>query len=185
MPSASRGETLAVDGGHLFYETRGRGETVVLVHGGFGDHRMWNAQWEALSRDFRVARYDHRGFGRSSAPAKPYSAVEDLRRLLDHLGASTAHIVGNSMGGTVAIDFTLVHPGRVSRLVIVASGASGFPVPPEAVADTNKVLETARKQGTKEAAALWLENPMVAVAAGTPRPAISSDRWSWTTTPSS
>ncbi len=168
MPVVSRGETLAVDGGHLFYETRGRGPTVVLVHGGFGDHRMWNAQWEPLSRDFRVVRYDHRGFGRSSTPAKPYSAVADLLRLLDHLGARTAHLVGNSMGGTVAIDFTLVHPGRVSRLVVVASGASGFPIPPEAVAETNKVFETARKQGTKAAAELWLENPMVAVASQDP-----------------
>ena len=125
---------------------------------------MWNAQWEALSTDFRVVRYDHRGFGRSSRPAKAYSPVDDLVRLLDHVGARSAHVVGNSMGGTLAVDFALVHPGRVERLVVVASGANGFPVPAEAVAKMNEVFEVAQAKGTKAAAALWLTNPMVAVA---------------------
>jgi pimeloyl-ACP methyl ester carboxylesterase len=129
---------------------------------------MWNAQWDALGDDFRVVRYDHRGFGRSSKPAKAYSPAGDLLGLLDHLGARTAHLVGNSMGGTLAIDFTLVHPGRVDRLVVVASGANGFPVPPEGVPEDTPVFEVARKQGTKAAAELWLTDPMVAVASRDP-----------------
>jgi pimeloyl-ACP methyl ester carboxylesterase len=164
----ARGDTVAVDGGHLYYEVRGRGPTVVLIHGGFGDHRMWNAQFEALARDFRVVRYDHRGFGRSSRPEKAYSPVADLLALLDRLEAKTAHLVGNSMGGTLAIDFVLLHPDRVGRLVVVASGANGFPIPPEALEKTLEVFRTAKEKGTKPAAELWLQHPMVAVTSRDP-----------------
>jgi pimeloyl-ACP methyl ester carboxylesterase len=158
-----RAETLAVDGGSLYYDVTGRGPAVVLVHGGFGDHRMWNAQWEALGRDFRVVRYDHRGFGRSTRPGKAYSAVSDLVALMDHLGIQTASLVGNSMGGTLAIDFTLRHPARVERLVVVASGADGFPIPPDTPDEIGAVVATARKDGTRAAAERWLTNPMVKV----------------------
>jgi 3-oxoadipate enol-lactonase len=158
-----RGEMLDVEGGRLYYEVKGRGPTAVLIHGGFGDHRMWNAQWEALSREFRVVRYDHRGFGRSSRPEKAYSSAADLLALVDRVGARTAALVGNSMGGTLAIDFTLLHPERVDRLVVVASGADGFPIPPEATDEMRAVFETAKKEGTQAAAERWLKHPMVKV----------------------
>jgi pimeloyl-ACP methyl ester carboxylesterase len=161
---------LDVEGGRLYYEVKGRGPIVVLIHGGFGDRRMWDAQWEVLARDFRVVRYDHRGFGRSSRPEKPYSAVADLLALMDHLGARSASLVGNSMGGTLAIDFTLRHPERVERLVVVASGADGFPIPPDTPDELGAVVAIARTEGPQAAAERWLANPMVKVtsrAAGT------------------
>ena len=166
--TAARADTLDVAGGRLYYEVRGNGPTVVLIHGGFGDHRMWDGQLGALARDFRVVRYDHRGFGRSSRPEKAYSPVADLLLLLDRLDAKTAHLVGNSMGGTLAIDFAILHPERVGRLVVVASGASGFPIPPEALVKTREVFRVAKEKGTKPAAELWLEHPMVAVASRQP-----------------
>jgi pimeloyl-ACP methyl ester carboxylesterase len=142
-----RAEMLDVEDGRLYYEVKGRGPTVVLIHGGFGDDRMWNEQWDALARDYRVVRYDHRGFGRSSRPDKAYSAVADLVRLLDELGAKTASLVGNSMGGTMAINFVLQHPERVDRLVVVASGADGFPIPPGTTDEIQAVFATAKKDG--------------------------------------
>jgi pimeloyl-ACP methyl ester carboxylesterase len=65
--SAARVEsgTLPVAGGGLYYEVAGSGDPVVLIHGGFGDRRMWDDQFDVLARDYRVLRYDHRGFGRS------------------------------------------------------------------------------------------------------------------------
>jgi pimeloyl-ACP methyl ester carboxylesterase len=158
-----RAEMLDVEDGRLYYEVKGRGPTVVLIHGGFGDDRMWNEQWDALARDYRVVRYDHRGFGRSSRPDKAYSAVADLVRLLDELGAKTASLVGNSMGGTMAINFVLQHPERVDRLVVVASGADGFPIPPGTTDEIQAVFATAKKDGTQAAAERWLKNPMVKV----------------------
>ena len=90
------------DGGCLRYSTAGTGEPVVLLHGFGLDASMWDPQWPVLQREFRVIRYDLRGFGGSSLPDGAYSHSEDLRGLLDHLGARPAHVIGLSMGGRMA-----------------------------------------------------------------------------------
>jgi pimeloyl-ACP methyl ester carboxylesterase len=159
---------VAVDGGSLYYETLGKGAPVILIHGGFGDRRMWDAQFEPLSQAFRVIRYDHRGFGKSSAPEKSYSPVTDLVALMDHLQLKRANVVGNSMGGTLALDFALLQPDRTGAVVVVASTAGGYPVPEEDIKTVNEVLTIARDRGTAAALPLWLQHPMVMVAAKHP-----------------
>lgn len=154
---------LAVDDGRLYYEVAGDGDPVVFVHGGFGDRRMWDHTFAALAGRFRVVRYDHRGFGRSPAPQAPYSAAGDLLRLLDHLRLGPVHLVGNSMGGTLAIDFALLHPDRVRTLTVVSAGPGGFAVTESDAAGVIAVFEAARREGPPAAAALWLEHPMVHV----------------------
>ena len=125
---------VAVDGGTLYYEARGSGPAVVLLHGGGLDLGMWDPQVEPLARSFRVIRYDARGHGRSTARMGPYSTLEDLRRLLDHLGVARAHLVGLSMGAGVALDFAINHPERVSKLALVSTSGPppGVPIPPGA-----------------------------------------------------
>jgi pimeloyl-ACP methyl ester carboxylesterase len=156
--------SVAVDGGSVYYETLGKGAPVILIHGGFGDRRMWDAQMEPLSQAFRVIRYDHRGFGKSSAPAKPYSPVADLVALMNHLQLKRANLVGNSMGGTLALDFALLQPDLTGAVVVVASTAGGYPVPEEDIKQVNEVLGIAKDKGTSAAIPLWLQHPMVAVA---------------------
>ena len=68
----------------LFYETSGKGEAIVFLHGGKMDRRMWDAQFEIFAKDYQVVRYDLRGFVKSRSPLKPSSPVKDLRALLDH-----------------------------------------------------------------------------------------------------
>jgi pimeloyl-ACP methyl ester carboxylesterase len=160
--------TVAVDGGSLYYETLGKGAPVILIHGGFGDRRMWDAQFEPLSQAFRVVRYDHRGFGKSSAPDKAYSPVADLAALMDHLQLKRANLVGNSMGGTLALDFALLQPDRTGAVVVVASTAGGYPTPEEDVKKIGEVMRTARERGTAAAVPLWLQHPMVNVASQHP-----------------
>lgn len=123
---------VAVEGGTLYYEARGSGPPVVLLHAGGMDHTMWDPQAAPLARAFRVVRYDARGHGRSTAPMGPFSTVEDLRLLLDHLGVQRTHLVGISMGAGVAFGFARTHPERVSRLVLVSTSAPppGAPRPP-------------------------------------------------------
>ncbi len=157
--------SVAVDGGSLYYETLGKGAPVILIHGGFGDRRMWDAQFEPLSQAFRVVRYDHRGFGKSSPPDKPYSPVADLVALMDHLQLKRANLVGNSMGGTLALDFALLQPDRTGAVVVIASTAGGYPVPEEDVKKVDDVMRAARDQGPGPAVTLWLRHPMVKVAA--------------------
>jgi 3-oxoadipate enol-lactonase len=95
------------------------------VHAGVGDRRLWDGQMDAFAVAHRVVRLDLRGFGESSLPGGPFSYVEDLRVLLDHLGIERAAVVGNSFGGRVALDLALAHPARTTALVLVASALSG------------------------------------------------------------
>ncbi len=155
--------TLPVAGGELYYEVAGSGEPVVLIHGGFGDRRMWDDQFEALARDYRVLRYDHRGFGRSPAPDTTYSPVRDLVALLDREEMDRAHIVGNSLGGALAVTFAILHPERVRSLTVVASGADGFRYPESDIEAITEVIALMRGGKKEEALAKWLANPMLSV----------------------
>jgi pimeloyl-ACP methyl ester carboxylesterase len=130
---------------------------------------MWDAQFREFSPRYRVVRYDHRGFGKSKAPQAAYSPTGDLLKLLDHLSINKAHLIGNSMGGTLALDFALKHPDRVSSLVVVASGARGYPhYPQEDIDRVVAVFRAAQEKGVKAAAGLWLAHPMVAVSSKKP-----------------
>lgn len=152
----------------IYYEAQGRGEPVVLIHGGFGDRRMWDDQFDVLAREFRVVRYDHRGFGRSTPPDSAYSAADDIEQLLDHLGMDSAHVVGNSLGGSLAIAFALKHPDRVRSLTVVAAAADGYTYPQADIDSIMAVIETIRAGRAEEGLARWLANPMVAVASTDP-----------------
>jgi pimeloyl-ACP methyl ester carboxylesterase len=159
---------LRLKDGSIYYETLGKGAALVLIHGGYGDRRMWDGQFQALANDFRVIRYDHRGFGRSTAPRQNYSPVKDLLRLFDSLKVKRAHLVGNSLGGSLAIDFTLKHPERVASLVVVASGPNGVQPPQEAIDRIVAVFKAAETQGPEKAAEMWLAHPMVAISSAKP-----------------
>lgn len=159
------------DGGSVYYEIAGKGEPVIFLHGGFGDRRMWDSQFKAFSAKYRVIRYDQRGFGKSPAPSAAYSPVADLEYLLDHFKIDKAHLVGNSMGGTLAIDFALLKPSRVASISVVASGPAGVEFPKESMDLMMAVFKTAEQKGLQEAADMWIQNPMVAVASKDPRTA--------------
>ena len=86
----------------LYAEVAGQGSTVVLVHAGICDSRMWEPQWDALRAAYWTVRYDLRGFGRSPLPPQPYSHGRELIALLEQLGIQQATLVGASLGGRVA-----------------------------------------------------------------------------------
>ncbi|MFI8400484.1 alpha/beta fold hydrolase [Streptomyces sp. NPDC085463] len=111
----------------LFHDLAGTGpSTVVLLHSGVCDRRMWDAQFSALAEaGHRVVRCDLRGFGETPIDA-PHTHAEDVRDLLDHLGADRAAVVGSSFGGEVALEFAARHPGRVSALALLGSGMPGM-----------------------------------------------------------
>lgn len=115
-----------VDGARLYYEQAGSGTPVVMIHGGFLDHHMWDGQFTLVADRYRAIRYDVRAHGQSSSDSVPFADHEDLRHLLDTLAVPRAVIVGLSMGGKIAIDFALADPDRVAALVLVGSGLSGF-----------------------------------------------------------
>jgi 3-oxoadipate enol-lactonase len=110
----------------LYFETAGNGPALVFIHAGVSDSRMWDPQFDAFAARFQVVRYDHRGFGKSAMPEGPYALRDDLLAVLRHLGIARATLVGCSMGGATAIDFTLEHPEMVTALVLVGSGVTGL-----------------------------------------------------------
>ena len=99
----------------------------MLLHATVGDRRLWDEQMDAFAEWFRVVRYDARGFGDSPLPGGPFSFVDDLGGLLDHLGLERAALVGNSLGARTALEHTLVHPERTSALVLVGAPPMGAP----------------------------------------------------------
>ena len=116
---------VTLNGARIHYERSGSGYPVLFIHAGIADSRMWEPQATAFAERFDMTRPDLRGFGDTELPPVPYSGVADLIALLDHLEVDRAHIVGCSMGGTLAIDLALEDPKRVSRLVLIAAGISG------------------------------------------------------------
>src|SRR5512147_367629 len=110
----------------LYYEIAGEGHPLVLIHGGLVNSGLWDDQFEVFARQYRTLRYDVRGFGKSLAPTAYFSNHGDLRDLLDFLGFRRACVLGLSMGGSIAIDFTLTYPDRAAALLPVASGLSGY-----------------------------------------------------------
>jgi 3-oxoadipate enol-lactonase len=117
---------IEVDGGQLYYEVAGEGETIILVHDGLLHRETWNLQFEDLAQDHRVIRYDRRGYGRSPAPEAPFSPVEDLDAVFRQLGVKKAMLIGMSAGGRLSIDYTLAWPAKVTALVLVGPVVSGM-----------------------------------------------------------
>jgi 3-oxoadipate enol-lactonase len=90
------------------------------------DHTMWAPQLDALSARFRVVRYDMRGHGSTESPPGPYTIADlggDLVALLDELGIGRANLAGLSLGGMVSMWVAAHAPGRVDRLMPLATSA--------------------------------------------------------------
>ncbi len=120
---------MRVDEVEIGYDEAGSGPPVVLVHGGLVDRRLWDHQFDALSRRFRVIRYDWRGYGRSGDAEGACAHHEDLLGLMTALDVPAAALVGNSFGGAYAVDAALTAPDRVTALVLISAGLSGHDWP--------------------------------------------------------
>lgn len=120
--TASMRRTDVVPGApRIAYDIAGSGELVVFLHGIGGNRSNWTAQIERLADEFQAVAWDARGYGASDDYEGPLDFRDfsrDLLRLLDHLGAARAHIVGLSMGGQIALDFYDLYPRRVASLVL-------------------------------------------------------------------
>ena len=134
-----------VFGQKIHYVEAGSGPTVILLHGLGGDVSNWAATVPALAKNFHVFVPDQIGFGDSSKPMIDYrvaTLVDFLDGFCKKLGINKAAVVGNSLGGWTAMAFTLAHPDKVERMVLVDSAGyslsrSGQPVPPDVLRGLN------------------------------------------------
>ncbi len=120
--------SITLNGHEIAYRDQGRGDTVLLVHGMAGSSRTWRDVVPSLAEHHRVLAPDLVGHGRSEKPPGDYSLgafANLLRDLLDALGIDQVTIVGQSLGGGIAMQFAYQFPDRVDRLVLVSSGGLG------------------------------------------------------------
>jgi pimeloyl-ACP methyl ester carboxylesterase len=152
-----------VNGVKLYYEVEGQGPALVLVHEFAGSTRSWAPQVAAFRGRYRVLTYNCRGYPPSTVPGDPgaYSqdlSVEDLRRLLEHLRMEEVFLLGFSMGGGIALNFAIRHPGGVRALVLVGTG-SGSEDRSKFAAEFGAVADRLEREGAAAVADEYLRGP--------------------------
>jgi len=122
MPSLTLPDT------HLVFETAGAGTPIVFIQGIGVAGSGWAPQVEAFRKRFQCLTFDNRGLGKS-VPCTGVITIEsmaaDVLALMDHLGWSSAHVVGHSMGGVIAQQIALDAPHRVRSLSLLCTFARG------------------------------------------------------------
>jgi pimeloyl-ACP methyl ester carboxylesterase len=157
-----------VNGTNLYYEVMGKGFPLVLISGGgVLDRRCWDEQFETFAKDYQVIRYDVRGIGRSARPSEPFSHSDDLYELLTLFAIKRAHLVALSVGGAIAIDFTLEHPEMVDRLVLAAAGTSDDSKAAANVQGLSMLSTLTKKEGLERMIVMTLDSPFVVSKANT------------------
>jgi pimeloyl-ACP methyl ester carboxylesterase len=123
-------KTTTSNGVLIHYRCVGEGKDIILIHGLAANYGFWHIDTLLpLARKYRVTIYDLRGHGYSGMPASGYTPVdmaEDLNHLLNHLNIPQAHLIGHSMGGVIALQYTLLYPERVWSLTIADSRLRAF-----------------------------------------------------------
>lgn len=110
----------------VYYERRGKGEPLLLLHAGLQDHTMWNKQVNALSADFDVITIDLPYHGNTTGNDTTLLAQDVVKIVLDSLHVSKAAVAGLSMGASVAEDFVIAYPDRVSKAIFISAGVNGY-----------------------------------------------------------
>jgi pimeloyl-ACP methyl ester carboxylesterase len=121
QPAAADGRVRSADGVEIVYTVRGSGLTaLVLIHGGLANRRFWAPQVATLSAIYRVVALDLGGHGESGRERKAWTIpafAEDVRAVVDALGLKRVVLVGNSLGGAVALDAAALLRGRAIGVV--------------------------------------------------------------------
>jgi pimeloyl-ACP methyl ester carboxylesterase len=159
---------IVVPGGRLRADEAGSGPPIVLLHAGVADMASWDVVVPLLvAAEYRVVRYDGRGFGGSVSDDVPYSNRADLLAVLDALDIERAALVGNSRGGHIAFDTAIEFPERIVAVVGVGAGLGGFDHPPSGVErplfEEYERIESSDMPDAEAAAALavriWVDGP--------------------------
>jgi pimeloyl-ACP methyl ester carboxylesterase len=124
VPHSESSRFAEIDGVRIHYQEKGVGTPLVLLHGFTSSTYSWKDVFEPLSRNFRIIAVDLKGFGFSGKPEGDYTRRAQsqlVAHLLNHLGIEKAWLVGNSMGGEIALNVALANPQLVAGLILIDS----------------------------------------------------------------
>ena len=136
LPKAEESGFAPVNGIKIWYATFGKGEPVILLHGGLANSNYWGHQVPALAERYRVIVMDSRGHGRSTRDERPYGyelMATDVIGLMDFLKIPKAAVVGWSDGAILGLEIALRHRARLSKLYAFAANSD-----PSGVKDVDK-----------------------------------------------
>jgi pimeloyl-ACP methyl ester carboxylesterase len=126
-----------VNGLHMYYETHGEGEPVVLLHGAYMSADQMKPVTDMLAKNRQVIVPEAQGHARTADIDRPitYEAMaDDVAALMDHLNIPAADVVGYSMGASTALQVAIRHPEKVKRMVSASGGYKMTGMYPEVVA---------------------------------------------------
>ena len=125
----SASKFMLLEGHRIHYRDEGKGEVIVLLHGTASSLHTWDKWVQVLSKEYRVIRMDLPGFGLTGPDkADRYEVVDDinfLNKFLAQLNIKKMHLVGSSLGGRIAWEYSLLHAGQVESLSLM--NALGYP----------------------------------------------------------
>jgi pimeloyl-ACP methyl ester carboxylesterase len=144
---------IMANGISMNYELIGTGKCLTLIHGSGDNLNAWYNQVPVFSQHYRVMTYDVRGHGQTELPEGELTVglwVNDLYAILKALKISKTFLLGHSMGGAIALQFTLTHPEIVKALVLSNSGGAAHPSEEDLrymEARRQAQIETIKKEG--------------------------------------
>jgi pimeloyl-ACP methyl ester carboxylesterase len=136
------GQYAEVNGINLYFETRGTGRPLILLHGGLGSGEMFGPTLPVFAEQHQVIAVDLQGHGRTADIDRPIDIrlmADDIAALIDHLGLDKPDVVGYSLGGGVALFTAVKYPNKVRRLVAASAHARRDAIPPEMLAQQAQV----------------------------------------------
>jgi len=165
----TRGHTESVNGIEMYYEDRGQGEPLLLLHGGGGIGANWDLVFKSPPDGFRLIIPDARGHGRTTNPSVRFTFKQlalDVFALLDHLGIKRFKAIGMSLGAKTLLHVATQQPSRVEAMVLV-SATPYFPeqarsamaaMTPETRTEAEWTqMRQWHKQGDEKIAAIWTQ----------------------------
>ena len=158
MNTVAQDTFISVNGADIRYRVAGFGPPLLLVHGLGGSLENWAANIGPLSAYHRVYAMDLPGFGRSAKTQLRdiFDLVRFIGDFMDALDIGQASLIGNSLGGGLVLQFTVEHPERVEKLVLVDNAGMGQEVIADFKICSIPVLgELLIRPGRKNAAATW------------------------------
>jgi len=164
---ATREHTASINDIEIYYEIRGAGEPLLLLHGGGGVGANWELVFPSPSCGYRLISPDARGHGRTTNPAKRFTfkqLAHDVFALLDHLGIDRFKAIGMSLGAKTLLHVATQQPDRVAAMILV-SATPYFPasaraamalMTPETRTETEwQQMRQWHKHGDEQILALW------------------------------